>query len=188
LGGGSTLPRASSVASSSSAVSSSDQMDTLSRTKRQRRARLEHALLVFSLYDTWHGHPARDVHGQDGHATPSVVPWRQHIGCARRKQPVMGFFRAVSARVSIRPPEDGSPDPSVAGPGGRRIPLFPARSREPVAGSQETVASGEWLVVSNRWRVTSREHEPRVPFPVLGPLAVPPALPRFVYRWKCGGG
>ena len=140
LGGGSTLPRASSVASSSSAVSSSDQMDTLFRTKRQGRARLEHALLVFSLYDTWHGHPARDVHGQDGHATPSVIPWRQYIGCARRKPPVMGFFRAVSARVSISPSEDGSPDPAVAGPGGRRIPvrLFPARSREPVAGHEDS--------------------------------------------------
>jgi len=113
------------------------------------------ATLVFSLYDPWHGHPARDVHGQDGHATPSVIPWRQHIGCARRKQPVMGFFRAVSARVSIRPSEDGSPDSSIAGPSGRRIPLFPARSREPAAGSQETVASGEWLVVSNRWPLLS---------------------------------
>ena len=28
-------------------------MDTLSRAKRQRRARLEHALLVFRLYDPW---------------------------------------------------------------------------------------------------------------------------------------
>jgi len=40
----------------------------------------------------------------------------------------LGFFRAVSARVSISPSEDGSPDPSVAGPSGRRIPvrLFPS--------------------------------------------------------------
>src|SRR5271157_563817 len=43
-------------------------------------------------------------------------------------------------------------------------------------------------VTNDEWRVTSREHEPRVPFPVLGPLAVPPTLPRFVYRRKCGGG
>ena len=26
-----------------------------------------------SPYRTWHGHPARDVHGQDGHATPWVA-------------------------------------------------------------------------------------------------------------------
>ena len=43
-------------------------------------------------------------------------------------------------------------------------------------------------VTSDEWRVTSREHEPRVPFPVLGPLAVPPTLPRLVYRRKGGGG
>jgi hypothetical protein len=56
----------------------------------------------------------------------------------------MGFFRAVSARVSISPSEDGSPDPSVAGPSGRRIPvrLFLARSREPAAGRDD---SDKWL-------------------------------------------
>ena len=56
----------------------------------------------------------------------------------------MGFFRAVSARVSIRPSEDMSPDPSVAGPSGRRIPvrLFLTRSREPAAGRED---SDKWL-------------------------------------------
>ena len=47
---------------------------------------------------------------------------------------------------------------------------------------------GTKTVTSDQWRVTSREHERRVPFPVLGPLAVPPTLPHFVYRHTDGGG
>ena len=47
---------------------------------------------------------------------------------------------------------------------------------------------GTKKVTSDQWRVTSREHERRVPFPVLGPLAVPPTLPHFVYPHTYGGG
>jgi hypothetical protein len=141
-GGGSTLPRAWSVASSSSAVSSS----VKSR--------------IFFWRADW------------GIARISGVQGVNNRSWVFSERLAHGYL-SVRQRTGLRTRRL----PGLAADG------FPSSPR--AHANQQPDAK---TVTSDEWRVTSREHEPRVPFPVLGPLAVPPTLPRLVYRRKCGGG
>src|SRR5208337_2681889 len=85
-------------------------MDPLSRTKRQRRARLEHALLVFSLYDPWsHGASISGVRGVNNRSgvfserlAHGYLSVRQRTGLRTRRLPGLaadGFLCGSSPRA-----------------------------------------------------------------------------------------
>jgi hypothetical protein len=91
-------------------------------------------------------------------AAPGFQSWRARFGKPRRACARPHASNQKRSRISFAH-------------GKQRFGVSFRSSRESAAGRREAVTSG-------KWRATGR-------VPLLAPLAVPPTLPRFVYRRRC---